>query len=418
MLVSQAITSDIPAQGQQTNDSLQVNRELVSTLLDDVDKKVAEKSEEMWHNGKLMMSQLQAKHREETDALQAQLRQCLDNQRALEADNAQLKLILAQLASQLTMTGGFPSDNTSGMPDFGIASAGLCMTSPSCQSGVATTRPGSVASASPLAASHGSSADHIFSSPANGLSTMSIASFLPVPEVPAFPFPAEPAPSLAEMVGTPCAPGLAPSEAVLGAMSGDSAAAEGATRLSLAEALGAQSPERRPLQPPSLPTPVSLADSLPSAALDGNNMMLACDSGAAFSFTLHKWDGMSLGLNISHHVDDMCLCVEDVRPEGAVDAWNQQCAAGAFPEQVVRAGDKIVSVNNITCNPELMLEECKLKPLLHLTVVKGERSLAESAGAKTDGCNMWPNGSPGGLRADASEFVPMGVAGFGMGGSS
>merc|ERR1719408_432190 len=114
-----------------------------------------------------------------------------------------------------------------------------------------------------------------------------------------------------------------------------------------------------------------------------------------FSFTLRKADGSDLGLNVSHHEDDKALRVEGVRPEGAVEAWNRQCVGSTASEKAIIAGDRIISVNGVVSDPLKMLEECRDKQLLKLTVVRGEAPAAP----KTPG-----------LRADAPEFVPPGCA--------
>lgn len=143
------------------------------------------------------------------------------------------------------------------------------------------------------------------------------------------------------------------------------------TPLSLAEALAADTTPA---------TPVSLAGSLPPPG------------PKTFSFTLRKADGTGLGLNVSHQADDTELRVEGIRPEGAVEAWNRQCVGSTASEKAVLAGDRIISVNGVVNDPVKMLEECRDKQLLKLTVVRGE------AAPKTA------------LRAEASEFVPAGAA--------
>jgi hypothetical protein len=112
-----------------------------------------------------------------------------------------------------------------------------------------------------------------------------------------------------------------------------------------------------------------------------------------FSFTLRKADGTDLGLNVSHHEDDKALRVEGVRPEGAVEAWNRQCVGSTASEKAVLPGDRIVSVNGVVNDPAKMLEECRDRQLLKITVVRGEAAIMNKTPA---------------LRADAPEFVPPG----------
>jgi len=124
-----------------------------------------------------------------------------------------------------------------------------------------------------------------------------------------------------------------------------------------------------------------------------------------FSFTLRKADGADLGLNVYHHETDKALQVESVRADGAVEAWNRQCAGTASADKAVGPGDKIISVNSISGDPQKMLEECRDKLLLRLTFVRGD------AAARTppppQGVNASPATRPSTLRAEAATFVPM-----------
>merc|ERR1712060_109960 len=142
-------------------------------------------------------------------------------------------------------------------------------------------------------------------------------------------------------------------------------------------------------------------------------------SDAVFSFTLRKADDTELGLNVSHQEHDRVLCIEGVMADGAVDAWNRQCRGSALLEKVVFPGDKIISVNNVAYNADKMLEECKEKRLLRLTVARGEYPLPEVPACtgsvnsnSTNNIGIAINSnindhSSSSLRATASEFVPM-----------
>eukprot|EP00439_Symbiodinium_sp_Y106_P062812 s482_g9.t1 len=164
--------------------------------------------------------------------------------------------------------------------------------------------------------------------------------------------------------------------------------------ISLAESLGQATPQR---------TQVSLMQSLiemPSPfTVNGRAGAGMVGGNGIFSFTLRKADGTELGLNVSHSNDDRVLCVEGIRPGGAVEAWNRQCLGpgSTFTEKAVFQGDRIISVNQICYDPNKMLQECKEKQLLKLTIARGNVSLP-SAPAQGPGSAS--------LRADASEFVP------------
>lgn len=314
---------------------------LCQSLLRDIDVKVNEKMEELWQKGRHMMAQAQQHHQQHNDALSAELSMCLDKQHVLEQQNDQIKQIIADLASKLSVLGsGF---------------AGPCVSSPGSgclKSPVSTMAGSSTASATPPS-TRASFSDNLF-----GNLLGSSESLGALPEVPAFPFPAQTSPA----------------------------------PLSLAEAIG--------VEPAVKPTPLCLATSLPpnpTIELSPTAASFTPNSGV-FSFTLRKADSIELGLNV------MCqgavLLVEGVRPEGAVDAWNRQCVGGAFPKRAVMIGDRIISVNNISQDPEQMLAECKTKQLLKFTIVRGNYPIPDVTAAAATSVKLTA------LRADASEFVP------------
>jgi len=312
---------------------------LCQTLMRDVDAKVSEKMEEIWLKGRQMMAQAQLQHQQHNEKLAAELTLCLERHRVLEQQNEQIKQVISDLASRVLGTG--------------FKAAAACGTSPGGLKSPAsvTTQAGgsSTASASPVRAS-----PETFSGS---------EAFGPLPEVPAFPFPAQQLPA----------------------------------PLSLAEAIAAE--------PLLKGTPLRLASSLPPTP----TMEIAspatgfCSPNGIFSFTLRKADSTELGLNVSSQ--GTVLLVEGVRAEGAVDAWNRQCVASCSDRAVMR-GDRIVSVNAIANDPEMMLAECKNKQLLKFTVVRAHCPLPEMpspAASPATGRNLTS------LRADASEFVPQSV---------
>lgn len=147
-------------------------------------------------------------------------------------------------------------------------------------------------------------------------------------------------------------------------------------------------------QGPSFRTPLSLAQMLtpqtcsseggllpsswpavaPSLAMPPSGMLAASVfQSAHFSFQLRKADGADLGLNVQSV--DQVLRVEGIRAGGAVEAWNRQCAGGPTAEKVVLVGDKIISVNGVSYDPQKMLEECRDRQLLKITIVRGDRPM-------------------------------------------
>jgi hypothetical protein len=338
-----------------------------------------------------VLTQVQQRQQDRNEELAMEISACQERQRAMEAENEQLKQVLTSLARRLALLG----------PAFGGASAPPpgCTASPINSTATAATTAtggGAGGGGSSLPSPSPAAAD-LFTPVHTAAPSGCEGPFGLLPEVPAFPFPAQAPAQLQQTLQTP------------GAL------------LRLAEALGAQSP-----QPPATqPTQLSLASSLPSLPCTPS-VEDPQPPGHIFSFTLRKADETDLGLNVSQLQKEQVLCVEGIRPEGAVDAWNRQCLGGSFPERAVMVGDKILSVNNVQFDPEKMLEECKEKLLLRLTICRGEipASAAAPAAVSSVGLGLAPTPdaavapeaaatalSPVRLRAEASEFVPMAAAG-------
>jgi len=301
-------------------------------VLADVDVRVQEKAGQLWSNGKTLLDSIQSKHKEKTQQLEVDLKDTLMRQHVLEAENEKLKQTVAGVAQRFMMYGA-PKVGPSGF-------AGDL-------SSVASTM------ASPI---QGRAASDLFSpytctpGAEKAQDNGALANY---PNVPAFP--------MSPQVTSNAHP------------------------FSLAEAL---------LQSPQL---LSLASS-PAPAPGSPDSSSACDVSAntyTFSFTLRKADGADLGLNVSHHENDKVLRVEGVRPEGAVEAWNRQCSGSSLSNKAVLAGDIITSVNKIITDPKKMLEECRDKQLLKLTVLRQRMQV----------------NAPTSLRAEALEFVPSAPAG-------
>jgi hypothetical protein len=303
-------------------------------VLADVDVRVQEKSEQLWVKGKQMVSSIQAKHKEKIEVLTSDLAECLRKQQVMEAENEKLKQVLSGLVNRFAMMGAV--FNAAPKAGAGISGFGA-----GDMSAVAST----------MSPNQDSTASELYS-PAvftPGPVDKAVEPAGPFAEVPAFPFPASPA-----------------------------HAASAAPPLSLAEAL-LSSPQQLSLASSLTPPPT------PDSTVDSHDC-----NGYTFSFTLRKADGADLGLNVSHHEHDRFLRVEGVRAEGAVEAWNRQCASSAFGDKAILPGDAITSVNKIMHDPKKMLEECRDRQLLKLTVWRQRASKPTTST----------------LRADASEFVP------------
>jgi len=313
--------------------------EVRRTVLEEVDAKVAEKMKDLWSRGNRMIKKAEEDSQQKNSTILAELQLCLQKQEALKTENEHLKTLITSMAQQLNMLGGY----FGGLAGPKIASPTHC--SLAALAGATVTNGAATGGGS----SSASCSSTIQDSPQTDFSAaMSAGSFPPLPSVPDFPFPHTPT----------TAPTPTPSAA---------------TPLSLAEALSSDTP--------SSSVPVSLMGSLPPPQ-QGQRI---------FSFTLRKADGSDLGLNVSHQEDDKALRVEGVRPEGAVEAWNRQCVGSTASEKAVLPGDRIVSVNGVSNDPAKMLEECRDKQLLKLTVIRGEAVAAPKTPV---------------LRADAPEFIP------------
>jgi hypothetical protein len=126
-------------------------------------------------------------------------------------------------------------------------------------------------------------------------------------------------------------------------------------------------PERTPEATPEGTPRFPFASRAP-APIDGLG-----DTSVLFSFAVRRADGVKLGLEIARDEDERTLLVVSVRPDGAIDAWNRQCAAGPSGWKAVAPGDKIVGVNERAGCAD-MLEEIGEKELLRLQVLRGTRS--------------------------------------------
>lgn len=325
--------------------------ELRRSVMEDVDAKVADKMKDVWSRGNKMLKQVEQDSLDKNAKILAELAECRDKQDTLQAEHDNLKTVLSGMVQHLNMLGAFfggPGGLKAAPPMPSAVAAGLAA------HGIHGLTPGPSTTASGEAnnSSSAASACSLQDSPDDFTMLGLPGSFPPLPAVPDFPFPAAPCAS------TPLQ--------------------SAATPLSLAEALSSSAAT------PSPSVPLSLMGSLPQA----NNHRI-------FSFTLRKADGTDLGLNVSHSEEDKALLVEGVRPEGAVEAWNRQCIGSTASDKAVLPGDRIISVNAVINDPVKMLEECRDKQLLKLTVVRG-LSAAPPAASTT-------------LRAEASEFVPGGV---------
>mmetsp|Transcript_21749 Transcript_21749/g.49498 ORF Transcript_21749/g.49498 Transcript_21749/m.49498 type:complete len:396 (+) Transcript_21749:108-1295(+) len=338
---------------------------LRQAVIKDVEAKVKERSAELLHKGKQLIDDMQQKHTASINSLQQEVQQCNARQLELERENDRLKQAIRSLSMQVTqvsmqhtmLTGCVGRDTPSAATISGPSGL-LSPSPPGAKSTLGRVQTASSLEESPFLSpnqqpgefSTGASAlgSPLLGMPAEG---SGFADLSKLPEVPAFPF------------ATPKGP---PPQSPL-------------AQLSLAEALP-------PPQTPPQRTPLSLANSLSPPSQNGDMSRL--------QITLRKADGAELGLYLLCSDTEQGLRVEGVRPEGAVQAWNRQCQDKS--KEIVN-GDRIVSVNGITQDPDRMLEECKEKQLLRL-VIERANPLASTMATNTT------------LRADANVFVPQGAS--------
>lgn len=293
-------------------------------VLRDVDTKVSDKVKDLWSRGRSLLNNIEQENQKKATEISEMLSQCQEKQEALAAENERLRTTLANVVHQFQVLGSVFGNAEGGAAAVGAAAPSPAAAAPSTPAGLDVS---AVSGSSPQEAASA----ELFAPGVFPAATAGTAGSAPLPEVPAWPFPVAP----------PATP---------------------ATPLSLSEALGSE---------PTQQVPLSLMGSLPAPTPTMEQPM----ASGIFSFTLRKADGTDLGLNVSHHEDDKVLRVEGVRAEGAVEAWNRQCQGSAACEKAVFPGDRIISVNSIIYEPLRMLEECRDKQLLKLTIVRGEHPL-------------------------------------------
>eukprot|EP00929_Paragymnodinium_shiwhaense_P002912 TRINITY_DN10322_c0_g1_i4.p1 TRINITY_DN10322_c0_g1~~TRINITY_DN10322_c0_g1_i4.p1 ORF type:complete len:707 (+),score=146.04 TRINITY_DN10322_c0_g1_i4:90-2210(+) len=146
-----------------------------------------------------------------------------------------------------------------------------------------------------------------------------------------------------------------------------------------------KSPTRTPLSHPGMSVPPS-----PS-------FVICEDGGSLFTFTIRLADGIHMGLKTEYTVPcGKYLKVVEIKPGGAVEAWNRQCIGGPSAGKAVQIGDRISGVNAAVL-PQLMIQECRTKKLLKISVrriddddfdhfeeVGGEKVIEEIDGPRTD----------------------------------
>lgn len=342
-------------------------------VLRDVDLRVDERVGELWTKAKQMFGAMQQKHSSQSKALVEEVTRCQANCEALEAENVQLKQALHDLLQRFAQLGKvFHSTD-------GLLSMPMCPPAPA-----AAKTPPTKPQAPPVqTAAHNAAEAAAFKEAIGLLSPQPPGLDFPgtLAPVPAFPMSSV---STSESLGgnlTPCGSKFRTPVSLVGALT--------------------------PMQTPSSTTPPGLG--LPMPLMQGKDGFGSVPGTGHFNFTLRKANGADLGLNVITIEHQRVLRVESVRAGGAVDAWNRQCAGGSCADKVVHPGDLVINVNGVSFDPPKMLQECRDKQLLRLTILRRDPILC---GPPFVPMPAKAKGSPSertaaaGLRADASVFVP------------
>eukprot|EP00929_Paragymnodinium_shiwhaense_P039772 TRINITY_DN20850_c0_g1_i1.p1 TRINITY_DN20850_c0_g1~~TRINITY_DN20850_c0_g1_i1.p1 ORF type:complete len:606 (+),score=186.03 TRINITY_DN20850_c0_g1_i1:61-1878(+) len=334
----------------------------------EVDDKLAKITQELWKKGQQAMIQVNQKHADTTGKLTQEITKMTERQQALAKENEHLKQAIQMLAGRFQMLGS------------AFAKLGNPLTDSPNSVGTTCCPPSSGAGNSSRLTSPASQARE------KAIYTAALGS---MPVAPPFPLPGPDAMAAA----IPAPPGLSAAKPPLPPPSANSTPA----------ATPQLRPKAHPTGSPTITkTQLSLAESLtPSLPVPAATTPASVPPGSSFSFTLRKADGISLGLNVSHKDEDTSLLVEGFQPEGAIEAWNRLCYTNpAQSAKAVKPGDQITKVNDVEGDPQKMLEECKLKKLLKITILRPEEAAPPAAAAGGSAA------AAKSLRAEASEFVP------------
>jgi len=161
--------------------------------------------------------------------------------------------------------------------------------------------------------------------------------------------------------------------------------------------------------PPSLATQNDKALHTPAAPVSKSTSGLA--AAPTFTLTLRRADQVPLGLEVQGESGASCLTVSSIRPGGAVEAWNRQCAGDS---REIGPGDRIIGINGAD-NADSMRLECLTKHLLKITVQRSSSQHASQEEAADEGSDAAASVAvsaaeaalgESGMRAEANEFVP------------
>jgi len=388
---------------------------LCKQLVSDLSSTLVNKEETLWKRGQAELKKLQQEHQLQLSAVQGRLQEVESRQQALLNENAKMKEALMDVTSKFEFVVTEMREALRGMPRR--QGAERPSPSPSVVSTAASDCRDDRASPSPSPGSTDTSA--VLNSSERPSSLRDHAEDTGDAEQDAK---EGDIPALQQLWTPPRGTGGDTSTTVVSSSTGPSSTA-GATVLSLATVL----PDANVNTPSK---PLHLAEHLeqqtmPSTNSAGpgaspNNLSNVATPGSSTTFG-STWSALEFlhvelvkDLNVStlgievHQADDASLRIDDIDEDGLVGRYNE--VHGANSASAVRTGDRIIEVNGISAEPSKMLEECKLRQRLIITLARSRdaepspilQDVLEGSAAPRSGSPLRSSG----LRAEASIFVP------------
>lgn len=359
-------------------------REVTDAVREHIDWKTTAAVDCLWQRGQRAMQYLQQQQNTQTEQLRGQLAACAESYRNLERENAALRTGLEALMKHLTMVFGTPPHAQSPLQPPPMFPPTQSVPAATPEAGPAHELP--AAAAAPEVAKAPVATPRVAAAMQSGSGARSDTEDFHTPA--ASPQRAALAEETAgrkadplRLPGIPSFPGTSSASTAAVAPSSDAAAKAPA-------GLGGLEPAAQ-----ALPSQTSTAPAVGSTS-----------PAPSFTLTLRRADNVSLGLDVRGQSGSSYLVVEAVRPGGAIEAWNRQCAGDT---REIRVGDHITVINGVE-EADGMREECLTKHLLKMTVER----VPDAPGEQPSGGIAQPQqqDSATGLRADADEFVPQGWA--------
>ncbi|CAK0857584.1 unnamed protein product, partial [Prorocentrum cordatum] len=324
--------------------------EVAASVQAHIEWRTAAAQEALWQRGQHEIRCIKEQQMAEAELLQGQLTSCAESCRRLEHENRALRSGLEALVKQLSTFWPAPPSpcGAASPPGKGARGATLRRTSSGPASACAQDADSPTSVAEPMKVSGGAPESE-------GAATGSL--------------------------GEDLSPQRAPPTS--GGEGGEAASMDAETPPGLSAAAGATAAPR---------------DDGAEAGSPSSEAARPAPQALPFTITLRRADHVLLGLDVQPGESDAnCLQVKAVRPGGAVEAWNRQCP-GEMRE--IRPGDRIIRIND-SQDAASMTEECYMKHLLRMTVVRSTPGASEDVGPEPD-----PKARQVELRADADEFVP------------